>query len=92
MLKNCGGWLPPTCAYRLLKEGKDLYWWHYLVSGDRETVHQPELVAHRSHQTQTPFVAAGPVRAFEFPVIVHEERYLQEPDAMLAPSGEYVAV
>ena len=25
---------------RLLDEGKDLYWWHPLVSGDPDTVHQ----------------------------------------------------
>lgn len=33
-------WMPSTCAYRLLKEGKPLYWWHPLVSGDPDTVHE----------------------------------------------------
>jgi uncharacterized cysteine cluster protein YcgN (CxxCxxCC family) len=32
-------WLPGTCAYRLVSEGKELYWWHPLRSGDPETVH-----------------------------------------------------
>ncbi|EHJ99286.1 MULTISPECIES: YcgN family cysteine cluster protein [Rhizobium/Agrobacterium group] len=38
-------WLPPTCAYALVRDGKDLYWWHYLVSGDVNTVHQAGISA-----------------------------------------------
>jgi uncharacterized protein len=33
-------WLPPSCAYRRLRDGLDLEWWHPLVSGDPDTVHQ----------------------------------------------------
>jgi len=33
-------WLPETCAYRLRAQGKPLYWWHPLRSGDPETVHE----------------------------------------------------
>ena len=32
-------WLPSTCGYRLVAAGRDLYWWHPLVSGDPDTVH-----------------------------------------------------
>ncbi len=33
-------WLPPTCAYRLLNEGKELFPWHPLISGDPESTHK----------------------------------------------------
>ena len=33
-------WMPTTCAYRLIYEGKDLYWWHPLISGNSNTVHE----------------------------------------------------
>jgi hypothetical protein len=32
-------WMPDTCAYRLIAEGKPLFDWHYLISGDKQSIH-----------------------------------------------------
>ena len=57
-------WLPSTCAYRLVAEGKDLYWWHPLVSGRPETVHEAGI-SMRGRVTASESELADPEDYFE---------------------------
>ncbi|SFO23969.1 hypothetical protein SAMN04487859_12065 [Roseovarius lutimaris] len=36
-------WMPETCAYKLLHQGKPLYDWHPLISGDEQSVHDARV-------------------------------------------------
>jgi uncharacterized cysteine cluster protein YcgN (CxxCxxCC family) len=39
-LPEAAGWMPETCAYRLLHEGRELPEWHPLVTGDPNSTHR----------------------------------------------------
>jgi hypothetical protein len=61
-------WLPRTCAYRLVFEGRDLFHWHPLISGDPQTVHDAGV----SVQDLT-------VSEFETPDDDWEDHIIEEP-------------
>ncbi|MDI7775395.1 YcgN family cysteine cluster protein [Asticcacaulis sp. EMRT-3] len=57
-------WMPKSCAYRRLHEGKPLPQWHYLITGDRETVHQAGVSIRG--QTVSELALADPEDALDF--------------------------
>jgi uncharacterized cysteine cluster protein YcgN (CxxCxxCC family) len=58
-------WMPPSCAYRRLYEGKDLPSWHPLITGDPESVHRAGVSVRG--QTVSEVILADPEDALDFP-------------------------
>ncbi|SFP19482.1 YcgN family cysteine cluster protein [Tranquillimonas alkanivorans] len=61
-------WMPATCAYRLVYEGKPLYDWHPLISGDPESVHAAGVSAR-----------GRTIPEFEVPEEEWEDHIIEEP-------------
>jgi hypothetical protein len=61
-------WMPKTCAYRLLWQGKPLYDWHPLISGTAQSVHDAGVS-----------VRGLSVPEFEVPEEEWEDHIIEEP-------------
>lgn len=48
------GWLPSSCAYRLLAEGKSLPPWHPLVTGRKSSTRAAGMSAHNRAKLEIP--------------------------------------
>lgn len=61
-------WMPLTCAYRLLWQGKPLYDWHPLISGTAQSVHDAGIS-----------VQGNTVSEFDTPFEEWEDYIIEEP-------------
>ena len=65
-------WLPPSCGYRRVHEGRGLAWWHPLISGDPETVHTAGVSVRRQTISEAALATEEDALDFEAPEWMRE--------------------
>lgn len=71
-------WMPKSCGYRRIHEGRGLAWWHPLVSGRAGTVHEAGVSIRRQTVSEETLVEPEDALDFEAPEWV-AERGLGDP-------------